>query len=287
MLRLLAFLLLASVPAHALGISGAAVEASSNQPITIGTQWFNAATANGGSPSTTRRDLNIGLIQSYQQDGSWFLMDDLWMLVAEDQPSALTSWKTRTLATVVNAPTFTIDRGYTFNGTTQYILTNLAVQKSAWNAAIPAFRMAVYERTNQISTGASAGHSSGNNTKMIKPRNTSTALLAFAESGQGTYTISAESRGYWVVSRAAGSTSLPAYYAGSLISTQTVTAGTTIDSTASFAIGARNDAGTINTFRSATEGLLEWGAQAFSSGQEGTHYTALQAYMTTLGANVP
>src|SRR5260221_11632840 len=90
-------------------------------PATIA--WVSAVIANGGTVSPARRQVVDVLIKGLKLDGTFTKLDRLWMLCAENQVSALTDMVGLTLATAVNAPTFTTDRGYTFDGATNYIST--------------------------------------------------------------------------------------------------------------------------------------------------------------------
>lgn len=75
--------------------------------------WFTAVEGNGGTVSGPRRELVTTLIIGLKTDGVWSQLDRLWVLAAENSPSARTDMKALDLATAVNSPTFTADRGYT------------------------------------------------------------------------------------------------------------------------------------------------------------------------------
>lgn len=83
--------------------------------------WVNAVVANGGSVSGVRKTLVNDLIVGLKADGLFTKLDRLWLHAGENQPSALTDIVADSSATTVNSPTFTIDRGYTGNGTTSYL----------------------------------------------------------------------------------------------------------------------------------------------------------------------
>src|SRR5262245_65846702 len=85
------------------------------------TAWVAAVATNGGSVSSTRQGLITTCVQGLKADGIWTKLDRWWVEAAEDQPSGLTDWKALDLATTVNSPTFTVDRGFTGNGSTSYI----------------------------------------------------------------------------------------------------------------------------------------------------------------------
>lgn len=248
-------------------------------------RYAAAVSANGGLVSDARKVLLTAYIQTLQIEGCWQLLDDIWLLCAEDTAGALTSLKQLRLATAVAAPTFTVDRGYAFNGTTQYINTNFVASTHCRAATLTNARVAVYERTDvSASTYAVGGQSSSSRSLAIRPRVASDAFGG-AQSQQGTWTLgAADSRGYISVSRAS---STMAMYKNGVALTNTVSPTLSTGSLPGNAlyIGALNNGGTLTSPRAATEGAVEVGA-AFTASQELAAYTALQTYMTAIGANV-
>lgn len=88
--------------------------------------WVAAVVANGGTVSLTREGLVDDLITGLRAAGIFSKLDRLWLHAAENQPSALVDIIADVLATAVNSPTFTVDRGYTGDISTMYIDTNSA-----------------------------------------------------------------------------------------------------------------------------------------------------------------
>lgn len=247
--------------------------------------WAAAVALNGGTVSAARRLLYAQYVDSLIAAGCWQLLDDVWILCAEDAPSALTSLKQLRLATVVAAPTFTVDRGYAFNGTTQYVNTAFVASTHCRVATLTNARVAVYERTNvSASTYAVGGQSSSSRSLALRPRLAGDAFGG-AQSQQGTWTLgAADSRGYTSVSRA--SSTMAMYKNGvALVNTVSPTLSTGALPTVALYIGALNSSGTLTNPRAATEGAVEIGA-AFTAAQETAAYAALQTYMTAIGANV-
>ena len=76
-------------------------------------------------PTDERAELINATVQRLKVGGVWPLLDVLYMFAAADSQAALVNWrKPGTFnATLVNAPTFAADRGFTGNGTTAYIET--------------------------------------------------------------------------------------------------------------------------------------------------------------------
>lgn len=268
-----------------IGVALASVISTSG-PYSWDVQRYAAAVAaNGGAVSDARKALLETYFTALKVAGCWQLLDDLWVLCAEDTASALTSLKQLRLASVVAAPTFTIDRGYTFNGTTQYIDTAFTALTHCIFAKLTNARLAVYERTNvTASTYAAGGQSSSSRSLAIRPRLVGNTLGG-AQSQQGTWTLpAADSRGYTSVSRA-GSAMAMYKNGGVLVNTVSPTLSTGGLPSASIYIGGLSNGGALTSPRAATEGAVEIGA-AFSAAQELAAYNALQTYMTAIGANV-
>ena len=122
------------------GIVGAAVDADVDA-------WETAVVANTGTVSAARKAIVTRFIVAEKMAGTWALTDDYWGLWGENAPQALTSLKQRRLATVVAAPTFTADRGYTLNASTQYLNTGYIPGTHAIAMTGTDMRLAVYERT--------------------------------------------------------------------------------------------------------------------------------------------
>jgi hypothetical protein len=75
--------------------------------------WINQVVINGGSVSNARATVVDNFIVALKNAGLFTRFDRLYLHAAENQPSALTCLVSLTLATAVNSPSFTVDRGYT------------------------------------------------------------------------------------------------------------------------------------------------------------------------------
>jgi hypothetical protein len=251
--------------------------------------WRDAVVTNGGSVSAGRLSLVGILIAALKAGGSWSLDDDIWMLVAENSIQALTSIKQRRLGVAVNSPTFTADLGYAFDGSTNYIDTGFIFSTHGVAAAANNNRIAGYERTNVSANSYLAGTSSGTNRIVtLRPRTTGTTSVIANNSATANFTLPAsDSRGYLAGSRnTSDATGIVAYKNGAAI-TRTADPsgyGASLPSHNLY-IGAFNNTGTAATFRASTIGAVAVGA-ALTAGQELAEYTAVQAHMTALGAQV-
>ena len=248
--------------------------------------WKVAVEANGGSVSLARLIIVDQFVFSEKASGTWALTDDYWGFWAENAIQALTSLKQLRLATAVNAPTFTADRGYVFDGTTNYLDTGFIPSTHAVAMTGTDMRAGAYERANlNTSTYALGTLDNANQNLRIIPRDTSDRMSANINSASVILASSiTDSRGFIAASRTAAAV-FEAWLNG--VSTGTGTPGTTGTAlpTRSIFIGANNNAGTPTTFRAASMGFVAVGS-SLSAAQELAQYNAIQAWATAVEAQV-
>lgn len=247
--------------------------------------WETAAVANGGNPDLDYRRYLDDFVYSEKASGAWALTDDYWVLWAPDAGCALTSLKQRRLSTAVNAPTFTTDRGYAFDGATQYINTGFIPSTHGVAMTGTNLRLNVYERTNvNAGTFAAGSYNSATRNLVIVPRSTGSRLQARANSETvETAATVTDSRGLSVVQRSAST--YGGYKNGTPIALGTpASEGSTLPTAAPF-IGAYSSGGTPFGFRACSVGLVSIGA-AMSDAQNLAAYNAVQTFATAVGAQV-
>jgi hypothetical protein len=252
--------------------------------------WEAAVAANGGSVSLNQRILIDQLIYSLKSAGCWSLMDDAWLLVAENAQQALTSLKQKRLATAVNSPTFGTNAGYTFDGATNYIDTGFICSSHGVAMTTNDIRLGVYERVNINQSTYAAGVLVATNRRLdMRNRSGGGSMLACANSLSSTFTLPiADSRGLSVVSRKGATvTDVVSYKNGDLLvrAADPTGIGSSLPNLSLYFGATNNLGGGAATFRATTLGWVSVGA-ALSAGQELAEYNALQAYMTAKGANV-
>ena len=250
--------------------------------------WRDAVVTNGGSVSLARLVTVDQFVFNEKAAGCWALTDDYLVHWAENEIQALTSLKQRRLATAVNAPGFTVDRGYTFDGVSNYVDASFIASSHAVVMTVNNIRVAVYERTNASGNSSAVGVNSNSSRQLaIRPRNGTTAS-GFAGTSVATFTLPGpDSRGFTAVSRATASLTDTLSFkngAGLVRSADPAGAGTVLPNN-SILVGALNSAGTPGNFRGSTIGMTCWGA-ALSSPQEISQYSNVQDWATAVGANV-
>jgi hypothetical protein len=88
------------------------------------TAWVAAVIANGGTVSSTQQGFVDTLIKGLKTDGIFSKLDRLWLYASENTFQALTDIVADSLATAVNSPAFTANRGYAGNGSNAEIDSN-------------------------------------------------------------------------------------------------------------------------------------------------------------------
>jgi hypothetical protein len=249
-------------------------------------RWADAVVANGGTVSVARALIVGQFIGTEKDSGAWALTDDYWVLWAEGEAQALTSLKQRRLATAVATPTFTTDRGYAFNGTSQYLNTGFIPGTHGINCTGTNQRLGVYERTNVSASGFSAG-TLDSATVVLGVLNRNAAVATGRTNAAGVnFTLgTANSQGLKATSRAGGGTTMKMFDRGVKLTDGTATSPGSTAPTRALYIAAVNNAGTASSFRAASTGFVVIGGP-LSDAQELAHYNAVQAFATSVGANV-
>lgn len=250
--------------------------------------WETAVIANGGTVSLARRIIVDQFVYSEKASGNWALTDDYWGLWGENSAQALTSLKQKRLASAVNTPTFTADRDYTFDGVSNYIDTGFIPNSHGVAYTGNVQRIAAYERTNLNAASYTAGTRVGtsNSVGIICRQSSSITGGLNNTAGAVNFVISpADSRGLKAISRDGGTTAL-GYDRGVRKTDVTgLTVGSTNKPTVALTVGALNSSGTLISFRAASVGFVTIGGP-LSDAQELAQYNAVQAWATSIGAQV-
>lgn len=246
--------------------------------------WADAVVANGGSVSDGRIALMGAQVAARKAIGTWQLRDDLLWLAAENQAQALTSLKQRRLATAVNSPTFTQDRDYTFNGTTNYVNTGFIPSTHAVNYTPTDGRLDTYDRADvaggNVIFNAGIGNNLGINTKSgttaLRAQLCSSTVIGLTGSE------AADRRGFNSVSR--NGSAWKGFRRGVLVGNQT-SSSTIAIGTSSIYVGGVNNGGSLASGGAVSIAFFSIGA-SFSDSQEAADAAITQAGMALLGADV-
>lgn len=234
-------------------------------------------------PDATRKSALDTLISSLKTGGVWAKLDWLTVHAAHDEQAArVNAVNPAQVASVGVAPTFTTDRGYTGNGTTQYLNTG-------WNASTAAGKftqndcsMGVWCGTD-VSSGAQ--YDCGNGNATINARSgTNTALTVQSAAGSSTVLSPATSVGFTSWTRTS-STAGTAYKNGASMGAISTTSATLRNATFLICAANTSTTGTVTAGNFSTRRIqaLCWGSQ-LSGAEQLALYNALATYMTAVGA---
>ena len=250
--------------------------------------WEAAVVANGGSVSLARRIILDQFVFSEKASGAWALTDDYWGLWGENAPQALTSLKQLRLAVATNSPTFTADRGYVFNGTTNYVATGFIPNTHCIAATASNARVGAYVRSDVTGSSNDFGCESSSSRRLRLNSRLATTAIVLGNVNTSTYTLPASTSLGFVAGNRNGATAADcAAYKNGVAMTRiadATTFGTPLPIVEMF-IGGYNAAGVLTLPSTRAVGLTVVGA-ALSAAQELAQYNAVQAWATSIGAQV-
>jgi hypothetical protein len=208
--------------------------------------------------------------------------DAFYVFAAHNAQAASLNWKApATTVTPTNTPTFTINRGYVGTATA-YLDSNFNPSTAGGAYAQNDCHMGIWVRTNaQRDNGAI-----GNTAAQINPRTQTTpaadrlAYRAQSTVFDGTSDAISTSIGHSCFNRSA-SGNYDSYKNGTALGNVTRTSSAL--SNANFYICGRNNAGTLSANTGQEISIAHWGSN-LTSGQMSTLYTALNTYITAVGA---
>lgn len=236
----------------------------------------------------THTNAYITLINGLVADGTWALLDALWVPATQDSTTALLNLLSASFAlTLVNSPTFTANQGFAGNGTSSYMNTNFVPSTNGVQYTLNSASYGVYDRTSRLVDSGEQmsviSDSLANISKMSVWIDTDNRDMRINESIATSTTASATggaSAGFYAAVRT-GATAAAIFKNGSSIATGTGAA--TAKPTVSFFIDARNNEGVAGNFSSDQIAIAFVGSGSIN---QSSFYTRLQAYMTTLGTQV-
>jgi hypothetical protein len=239
-------------------------------------------------PSDARKALINNLIVALKAAGSWATMDTLYVEAAADSQAARLSWKNPGVNTLieVNSPTFTVDRGYTGNGTTSYLSTGYNPGDGrTYNLTQNSSVIGTWSLT---STAASAGKSgtgalitNGNDLKEYSTSNFIEGRINASTFVTSSPTAVANSMGHTIILRN-NSATLNFYKNGASVVNGIPSTSTAVVNQ-EFAVCARMVSGAANNFSDRQYAITHHGA-AMTGGQVTATYNAFLAYLQGVGA---
>ena len=136
-------------------------------------------------PTISQRNQQNLLLYNLKQDGIWSKLDTFSVFATDgDSDFALIDWKRLIQYTAVNSPTFTMNQGFTSNGTSSYILSNFFPLTSSVNYALNSTSFGVYQTQNDNSIFNAHGIYSSNNSGIyLNPKTVGGPIRSWNNSG--------------------------------------------------------------------------------------------------------
>lgn len=239
-----------------------------------------------GTYDVDRQDAINALISALKTAGVWSTYDVL-CIAGLNSTDSLINWKNPGTfnSSLVNAPTFTADRGFAGNGSSSYINTNFNPSTAGGNYSLNSAHLGLYCRTDSnpaLARDMGARTAFNNDESILILNESGNAFYALNADGNTTAAASGNSAGYWSSSRTASNTLVlrrnGSSFASSALGTESVP-------NLSMYVGAVNSGGSPvgYTTRQYTAWSIGGGLTDLQLADE---YTAIQAYMTAIGANV-
>lgn len=229
-------------------------------------------------PDATRKGHIDTCIRALKTAGVWAKLDGLWNIWAHDEQGGQRNWVQDAYnLTPVNSPTFTVDRGYTGNGTNAYIETNFSRTAGGTNFSRNSASFSGWSRTELAAS--SSRYLIGNSTAaemFIRPRSGSNNLEVRPNTNlAGLIVASTSSVGHFSVNRS-GASAAELYRDGVQVDTSTDASAALSASEFWFLRSS--------TFHSAYQiGFAHIGG-SLTSAEQTALYDAVNAYRAAIGA---
>lgn len=232
------------------------------------------------TPSPARKVLISQTIAALTIAGVWQKLDMLQVYAADTQANALLNWISGSYnASVVNSPTFTADRGFTsVSGTSSYVASGYTPSSGPkWGQNDHTFGR--WMRTGPAGAGMDFGAYETATLNSATIFSNATGQYIVGDSGTA-QNILADPLGSVIANRTA-SGSFDIYKNGAFVTN--VSAASRSGTTLEMFVGAYNFDGVAGTYSQNQIGAV-WTGQALSSTEIAALHTALQNYMTGVGA---
>ena len=234
--------------------------------------------AMGTQPTQYRKMLYNNFILALQASGAWALMDCIYLLAAANSQAALLNIKSPSTftATPINAPTFTADRDYTGNATSQVLDSGFKPATAGGNMALNSAHVGLWCRTdNATGTGAAVGNL--NTTLQNKSSALDTAVSRLnAGSTITTNGLPTGSLNHWVANR--NNAANYDIWGGGSKAASAIASATTAMSSLSFTMLGRQTAAATYQYNGYPMSAFHWGG-ALSDAQVLSVYNALYAFL--------
>lgn len=230
-------------------------------------------------PSNARKIVINNLFKALVVAGVLPKLDMLQIYAADVQANALLNWISSSYnGTLTDSPTFTADRGFTFNGTTQYLDTGYNPSTGPkWGQNDHTFGR--WMRSGSAGNVADLGVNDGSGRTATIASNASGVAYTVGDSSVSSTQATSPIGNIAAARSAAGSFDI--YKAGASVAN--IAGASNTGANLNFYVGALNLSGAAASF-SPNQYSAAYAGQALNSTEMAALHNALQAYMTAVGA---
>lgn len=249
--------------------------------------YFNAI---GGNISTNRKYLLNDMVARLKSFGIWDRIEDMWIPAAENETQAYMSIKRRVNSIPSTIPpVFTADRGFTFNGSNNYVELLFSPFNNATVMVGNSQSISSYERANvntdSVSIGAQSLSTRNTLLRPLSPSGLIAASLNYNGSTTGNKVLAPVNDSRKLVLATSNDTIVSYYKEGALVLPEkTPTIGTALVAF-SLVMGAANVSSTITLHRATEIAFAHVGA-GMSANQVAEFNNIVNNYLTAIGAAV-
>jgi hypothetical protein len=245
------------------------------------TAWVGAVVAAGGTVSGGRQTTVNNLIVGLKADGVWAKLDRLWIYAAENTQSALIDLVALVEAISISV-TFTANRGYAGNGTSQYIRTLFNAATQGINYTRNAAHIAAWDNTSRASapvmiTGVDDGFGVITNLLPFS----SNGIVASINGAGGQSDPTSTSQGFFIGQRNDGGET-EYFYNGVSKGTTASAFSYPVVSQPFYVCASNTSTGDPVSFMTDQISMVSYGGK-FTSTETLAYYNRLRTYMTAVG----
>ena len=228
-------------------------------------------------PSAARASAITTLVNTLQSAGIWDLLDVLYVLAAADSQAALLNWKDPSsfVASPVNSPTFTADRGFTGNGTNSRVNTGWVPSTNGVKYTQNSASVWLWSNTEGSVTNGDLGGKVDATKQCLMRLRSANSFLGRVNDADSTQVANGDAIGFFGMQRIS-STTKNYWKNGAQLGTDISANSVGVNADAQWICGC-NSTG----FPTNQQALAAWGASL--AGKEVAFYNAVRAYMQAVG----
>ena len=248
--------------------------------------WKAAVVTAGGTVSGGQETNVCTLVAALKAHSLWTIQDRIWLYASENAQQASIDIVNLATHTLVNAPTFVANQGYTGNGSTSYINTGFA---NGTNYTQNSAAWSYYVRTNRTGSNNyfSGSYDAGSfgTQSLFAPLASSIVNYDVNNVAFSNQAANTQAQGFWTASRTGASAVALYRNSNSTAFATSSSSSLSLGANVVFFVNARNNNGSPDLFGADEIAIVAYGA-GMSNTNTAQFQADLNAYMTALGTNV-